>query len=279
MYENYISKAKLACITTDRYRLEQIKKCEDIKKVIKNDIFNYLLLKIVYFYNLKYQEFKFEKTWHVYAIQVLNNILNQLEINSILSTFPKFFIETESLNPLRMLLDNVLSDIEVCRANIIKSFQFLTEQIVFKKDIIDFINCHIKKISNVKCSLCEVDEDFKLFEKNMFDVKRINQTNNTESNWNESNYICALRRIGQLFKSKATSVVDYYIISQDINLFVDYLEEIKKEFKVHRKLLTNLTELVLRIDELDQAQTRHIIDSTEPEFQYLMSMEDSKNIS
>lgn len=80
----------------------------------------------------------------------------------------------------------------------------------------------------------------------------------SDGNWNESNCLLALRRLGQLYKSKAKSfsVADHKPMVTEIDRFFQYLEDIKKEFKAHRKFWQNLSEYVLRIDELNQAQTR-----------------------
>lgn len=255
IYNKYLFKDHLASITTDKYRVEQSNKCFEIQKQIK-----------------------MEKKWFIYAINVLDNCG---EIESILASFvdSQQFFQQNNLTALKMILVDHLEDIEGCRESILDTFEYLNNKILEKREIGEFIYCHVKKLSEKKCSLCSMLEiEFKRFEKLMFDVKRKNKENslNKEQNWNENKYILLLRRIGQIFKAKAVAASDYKEVVNEINIFMDYLDEIQKEFKVNRKCHTGLWEFVLRIDEMDQAQSRHVVDSNEPDPQYLLAMDSEK---
>lgn len=65
--------------------------------------------------------------------------------------------------------------------------------------------------------------------------------------------------MAQLYKSKATYTADYETLVEDIDSFIKYIDEIKKEYRTHRKFWTNLSEYILRIDELNQAQTQYVV--------------------
>ena len=74
----------------------------------------------------------------------------------------------------------------------------------------------------------------------------------------------AIRKVGIWFKSRTVgSARDYGVTVADIDNFSQYIDECKKEYKAHRKCWREASELVLRIDELNQAQTRyeHGVDS------------------
>ena len=68
-----------------------------------------------------------------------------------------------------------------------------------------------------------------------------------------------LRKLGQLYKSRAKGFEDYEFLLSEIENFFQYIDEIKKEYKIHSKYWANLSEFIHRIDELNQAQTRYVI--------------------
>ncbi|KAH9399444.1 hypothetical protein TYRP_017856 [Tyrophagus putrescentiae] len=79
-----------------------------------------------------------------------------------------------------------------------------------------------------------------------------------ELNWNECNTLVALRRVAAIYKarSKRFAKSEVEVMVKDIDNFTEFIEEIKKEFKAHRRYWTSLFDYTLRLDELNQAQLR-----------------------
>lgn len=79
-----------------------------------------------------------------------------------------------------------------------------------------------------------------------------------ELNWNECNTLVALRRVAAIYKarSKRFAKSEVEVMVKDIDNFTEFTEEIKKEFKAHRRYWTSLFDYTLRLDELNQAQLR-----------------------
>lgn len=95
-----------------------------------------------------------------------------------------------------------------------------------------------------------------------------------EINWNECNTIVALRRVGQLYKAKAKyfKAEESEVMSAEIDHFIELIEETKKEFKAHRRYWTHLSDYVLRLDELNQAQGRMTLPDHTPEMMGWLKM-------
>lgn len=66
----------------------------------------------------------------------------------------------------------------------------------------------------------------------------------------------SLKKIGQLFKNKAIDQADYALVCDDVDTFVQLIHVLVKEFKNFSKHWTNISEFILRIDEMVQARSR-----------------------
>lgn len=274
IYDQYILNDKLAAITTERYRIDLVKKCNEIEK-----------------------SFKFEGNWFSSALFEFQNVLRSDEVEMLIEQISEYirlpnFVGRHTLKTVHMILDKQRAEMNESRLKMISSF-FELHKIIDSDDVSAFMKCHIQRNSKKDiCILCIAQNECNKYEEKLFNVQYRNQlfsqdvdVNNAndniqlirDGNWNESNYILALRKIGQLYRSKFQTDVSNEVVS-DYDKFCQLIEELKKEFKTHRKYLTNLYEFILRKDELNQAQTRLVSTLDEDQLSDQSTIEFSKEM-
>ena len=258
LYQDYLNTARLSLVTADRYRRELIKKCDQIN-----------------------EKFTLKGWWLVHALKELSKVMN---VDEIILTLLEILgdsrqlidpIGPRSIESIRWKLCEYLNSFEEVRQQIRDAFiQLDHESLSGNPD--RYIDCHIRPPEQSvperqeRCHLCKTESVIKNFEKIIFQFNKSisinveNEEENEADNWNENLCLVAIRKLGVWFKSRTVgSAIDYDVTVADIDNFNQYIDECKKEYKAHRKCWRESCELVLRIDELNQAQTRyeHGVDS------------------
>ena len=171
IYDKYILNDQLASITTEKYRLELVGKCNDIQKVAILCVYSKCLIIILFL-----QNFHLEGKWFIYALQTLTSMFEVEEIENLLCqgqtmNLSSSLISRPTIQSIKCTVDSQFSNIETARQEMIENFQTLPQKIMGQDKVDQYINCHVKKISKTKCILCVAESKFMDYEKCLYNVQ------------------------------------------------------------------------------------------------------------